>query len=196
MDRRVKKTRKAIKSAFLKLAQNSDINKIKVSELAELADINRKTFYLHYVDIFAVQEEIQEEFIKHTDFLANQISLVAYNDNVKGFIITLFDSLEIASEEFKEILDTKLYASIINAAKVEFKNLLIAEYIKFGGKNIEFLSYMFTFYASGTLDLFRDWFDNHIKVGRDEIIGLVCALLKEGEKVIDIDLPINKTPAI
>jgi len=192
MDRRVKKTRKAIKSAFLKLAQNSDINKIKVSELAELADINRKTFYLHYVDIFAVQEEIQKEFINHTDFLVNQISLVAYNDDVYSFVVSLFDALEIASEEFREILDTKLYASIINAAKIEFKNLLIEEYIKFGGKNVEFLSYMFTFYASGTLDLFRDWFDNQKEVNRDEVINLVCSLLKEGERVIDIKLPKDK----
>lgn len=189
MDRRVRKTRKAIKTAFLELAQNNDVNKIKISELAELADINRKTFYLHYIDVFAVQEEIQNEFIVQTDFLANQISLVAYNDDVYSFVDSLFNALETASEEFKSILDTKLYASIINAAKAEFKALLIQEYIRFGGKKVEFLSYIFTFYASGILDLFRDWFDHQENVSRKEVINLVCKLIKEGEGFVDITLP-------
>ncbi len=187
MDRRVKKTRKAIKQSFVKLAKDRDVKKIKVSELAELADINRKTFYLHYVDIFAVQEEIQEEFIRESDFLANQISLVVYNHDVKSFVENLFDTLEVASKEFYDILDTDLYASLIRRAKKEFKKSLIEEYIKLGGKNIEFLSYMFTFYASGILDLFKDWFLNKKDVRRDEIINLVCILLQEAEKVIDIE---------
>lgn len=190
MDRRVKKTRKAIKQAFLKLAKDSAVSKIKVSELAELADINRKTFYLHYVDVFAVEEEIQQEFITHTDFLANQISLAVYNHDIQSFVENLFDALEKASEEFRDILDTELYTSIIDVAKIEFKNTLIQEYIKLGGKNIEFLSYMFTFYASGTLDLFKDWFEHRATVNREEVIALVCSLVKEGEKIIDINFPI------
>ena len=192
MDRRVRKTRKAIKQAFLKLAKDSDVNKIKVSELAELADINRKTFYLHYVDIFAVQEEIQQEFITHTDFLANQISLAVYTHDLKSFVENLFDALEQASEEFRDILDTPLYTSIIGVAKIEFKQTLIQEYIKLGGKNIEFLSYMFTFYASGTLDLFKDWFEHRDTVNKEDVMNLVCRLVKEGEKIIDIKLPIKR----
>jgi AcrR family transcriptional regulator len=188
MDRRVKKTKSAIKQSFIKMAKNKDINKIKVSELAELADINRKTFYLHYVDIFAVKEEIQEEFIKQTDFLSNQISLVVYNHDLKSFVSNLFDLLELASEEFYEILDTDLYSSLINTAKKEFKKSLLKEYIKLGGKNVEFFSYMFTFYASGTLDLFEDWYKHKDIVSRDEVIELVCKLVVEGEQIIDIDI--------
>lgn len=192
MDRRVKKTRRAIKQAFLKLAKDSAVSKIKVTELAELADINRKTFYLHYVDIFAVEEEIQQEFITHTDFLANQISLAVYNHDIQSFVENLFDALEKASEEFKDILDTELYTSIIGVAKIEFKDTLIQEYIKLGGKNIEFLSYMFTFYASGTLDLFKDWFEHRSTVNKEEVMDLVCRLVKEGEKIIDIKFPVMK----
>lgn len=186
MDRRVKKTRKAIKQAFVTLAKQSDINKIKVSELAELADINRKTFYLHYVDIFAVQEELQEEFVKHTDFLANQISLVVYNHDIRSFVTNLFDMLELVSEEFTDILNTDLYTSLLNTAKKEFKKSLIEEYIKLGGQKVEFLSYMFTFYASGTLDLFKDWYMHKKYVSRDEVIDLVTTLLTETENIIDI----------
>ena len=50
-DRRVVRTRKAIMNAFDKLVSNSDVEKITVSAIAREADIDRKTFYLHYNSI-------------------------------------------------------------------------------------------------------------------------------------------------
>ncbi|GIN66561.1 MULTISPECIES: TetR/AcrR family transcriptional regulator [Bacillus] len=47
--------RRAIKEAFLKLLQEKDINKITVS------DLGRVTFYLHYKDIFDLDEQIENE---------------------------------------------------------------------------------------------------------------------------------------
>ena len=48
MDLRIQKTRAAIKSAFLELRRKKPIEKITVTELAKLAEINKATFYLHY----------------------------------------------------------------------------------------------------------------------------------------------------
>ena len=46
MDLRVKKTRRSIINAFLMLRANKPLEKITVKELAELAMINKATFYL------------------------------------------------------------------------------------------------------------------------------------------------------
>jgi len=46
-------------------------------ELSELADINRSTFYTHYCDIYAVAEEMAEEFIRHIPFSAGEIKSTA-----------------------------------------------------------------------------------------------------------------------
>ena len=46
-DKRIVKTRTAIKTAFLQLALEKDIGKITVSNITEKAEINRSTFYLH-----------------------------------------------------------------------------------------------------------------------------------------------------
>ena len=47
-DRRVVRTRKAIREAFFKLMENQDYHKITIASVAREADIDRKTFYLHY----------------------------------------------------------------------------------------------------------------------------------------------------
>ena len=45
MDRRIKYTKKVIKDTFLELMDEKDINKISISEICKISDINRATFY-------------------------------------------------------------------------------------------------------------------------------------------------------
>ena len=59
VDRRVIRTKKAIREAFAKLLTEKDINDITISDIAELADINRKTFYNYYDGIYQVVDEIE-----------------------------------------------------------------------------------------------------------------------------------------
>lgn len=63
MDLRVVKTKRSIKAAFLELRRKKPIEKITVKELADLAMINKGTFYLHYQDIYNLSDEIENEFI-------------------------------------------------------------------------------------------------------------------------------------
>ena len=51
IDRRVLKTRAAIKAALDKLVKEQGMDKLTVSALAREANIDRKTFYLHYDSI-------------------------------------------------------------------------------------------------------------------------------------------------
>jgi AcrR family transcriptional regulator len=50
VDRRTRRTRHALQSALLSLADEKDLETITVQEIADRADINRGTFYQHYRD--------------------------------------------------------------------------------------------------------------------------------------------------
>lgn len=63
-DRRVIKTEAAIKEAFVKLAAERDFKKITISALAAEANIDRKTFYLHYPSIDALMKSLAKEEAK------------------------------------------------------------------------------------------------------------------------------------
>ncbi|GKT04309.1 TetR/AcrR family transcriptional regulator [Furfurilactobacillus sp. WILCCON 0119] len=62
-DRRILRTQKNIKQAFTELLEQKPFDKITVAEVAELADINRRTFYLHYEDIYALLEQLELDLI-------------------------------------------------------------------------------------------------------------------------------------
>ena len=60
MDKRMEKTEKAIKEAFMALRKIKPLEKISIKELCEMAYINKSTFYSHYEDIYALSYVIEQ----------------------------------------------------------------------------------------------------------------------------------------
>ncbi len=54
-------TKEKIKDAFLTLYENNTIDRISIRKLADLAGVNRATFYSHYTDIYDLFERIKDE---------------------------------------------------------------------------------------------------------------------------------------
>lgn len=63
IDRRIVKSKRAMKDAVLSLMQDKDINEISISEVVRFADLNRGTFYKHYQYPEDILKEILNEVI-------------------------------------------------------------------------------------------------------------------------------------
>lgn len=63
MDLRVKKTRRAIRSAFYALLLEKPFEKITVKDITERAEINKTTFYAHYDTIYDLVDQLEEETV-------------------------------------------------------------------------------------------------------------------------------------
>ncbi|MDO4337142.1 MAG: TetR/AcrR family transcriptional regulator [Eubacteriales bacterium] len=64
MDLRVVRTKRSIINAFIELRAKKPLEKITVKELADLAFINKATFYQHYQDIYDLAETLENEAIE------------------------------------------------------------------------------------------------------------------------------------
>ncbi|MBR4262304.1 MAG: TetR/AcrR family transcriptional regulator C-terminal domain-containing protein [Bacilli bacterium] len=124
MDRRVKYTQKVIKDTFLSLLEKKDISNITVTEICEIADINRATFYRYYLDVYDLLKKIEDEFMDQiknsqpilnlTDYsvysFAHEILTIFYNNkklvnilfNTNNNMYFLNDVLEVAYEKCLE----------------------------------------------------------------------------------------------
>ncbi len=63
-DLRVVKTRENIKTTFCNMLKMRPVEKISVTELSRQAKINKSTFYLHYQDIYALYNEVRDDFLQ------------------------------------------------------------------------------------------------------------------------------------
>ncbi|WP_138752086.1 TetR/AcrR family transcriptional regulator [Paenibacillus sinopodophylli] len=65
VDRRVARTQEAIKKAFLELMSEKRFESIIIQDIADRANINRATVYLHYMDKFDLLDKIIKEHISN-----------------------------------------------------------------------------------------------------------------------------------
>ena len=86
MDKRIEKTKEAITQAYLTLQKEKTGNRITVSDIARKANIDRKTFYLHYDTVEDIVKEyardkvrkVMEEVIFEASLPAIRFTLTSY----------------------------------------------------------------------------------------------------------------------
>ena len=71
VDRRIRKTRRMLRECLTSLLKEKRVQDITVREIADMADINRGTFYLHYKDVFDLMEQIENELLKDLEDMLN-----------------------------------------------------------------------------------------------------------------------------
>ena len=91
-DRRVKRTKKALRDAFFTLLEEKNINQISVTELTSLADVNRATFYFYYTDLLDMLQQIQNEtYQMFEEILGNAPANIATVEGFTEYAENLFD---------------------------------------------------------------------------------------------------------
>ncbi|MDE9799022.1 TetR/AcrR family transcriptional regulator [Staphylococcus delphini] len=93
MDRRIRKTANAIKSALIHLLKTEPLDKITIQQIADTADVHRATFYQHYYDKYDLLNQIEYEVLEKMR--------VNFNDKAKQ--LKALNSVEEAAIVFKEI---------------------------------------------------------------------------------------------
>lgn len=115
MDLRVKRTKKSIINAFLQLCAKKPPERITVKELADLAEINKATFYLHYKDIYDLLEQLENDLFERVfDSIAHPNSVLS---EPRLFIRELVEGF-IANKELIDIIFGKTRRNVL-ADKIE-----------------------------------------------------------------------------
>lgn len=166
-DRRVNRTERAIKKAFIQLLNEKDLAKITVSEIANQADIGRGTFYTHYQDIYDLHQSIIDEVATKLLTIFKkyyQPALVSHN------FLPLFHALAnyIASQQDLLSFLTNQKNSMITVSYLQdrFKR----ELINYHEQETTLDQLVESVYGiSGIFGIFIDWLQGKIKASPTEL---------------------------
>lgn len=176
-DLRVRKTKMAIRSAFEDMICEMDYNEISIKELAARAMINRKTFYLHYQDLDALLEELQDEVAN--EFLKRNVSYRNMSD-IKHLIRVYFEAVTKQPLLHERLLCSGSYRPFsdeVNRRVMEHRRKANR-----GAFGLDELSenLVFAYYGANSSLLYRQWVEDGKKLPLEDLIDVATKLICDG----------------
>jgi AcrR family transcriptional regulator len=80
VDRRIAKSQIAIKNAVTELMSEKSFDDITIQDIADRADVNRGTIYLHYTDKYDLLDKMIEEHIENLRGLCQSASEMTFQE--------------------------------------------------------------------------------------------------------------------
>lgn len=172
-DRRIRRTKKALKNSLIILLEQKPMSKITVRELTELADINRGTFYLHYTDILALYNSIKDDFLTE---LINTIKPPM--DSPYIYYLNLFRFLEGHTEILKLLnQDASFTEQIIEVLK---KQHLENWMKRFSNSNRMHYEYFYCFAAEGSIGIIKKWIQTENRESPETMAQILSKFAESG----------------
>jgi AcrR family transcriptional regulator len=173
-DRRSLKTKKAICGAFAELLTEKELHKITVQEIADKADVNRVTFYKHYLDVYDLYDKLEEEILIELGMLILQLDELHSEEFFSCLIAYIFDNKVIFTMIFSPNGTNHLRDKFGRLMEGLFRKLISEQQKKdISDKKIEYLS---CYRAHGCIAMLEKWVHNNFMESKDFMIKTVSEI--------------------
>ena len=187
MDRRVVKTRKEIRKALLSLMEEKDFEVITILDITERANINRGTFYLHYIDKYDLLEKYEQELFEKLEHIA--VEYLKEDDTITEFfhkfhptIVHIFRCLQ----EERELLSILLKSRGIFAFQDRVKNAFIYMFRNYTPSKVNehlFLypiEFIALFGSSTFISVIQYWLQSDMKQTPEQLAKMITDIIFKG----------------
>lgn len=184
IDRRIVKTKRAINLALLQLLSEKKVDDITITELTAKADINRKTFYLHYTCVADVADELvaklNEQFRAALDSALSEDRVFVpakFFEYVSGKISEQPELFRAFCLEETCLYFTRAVGETVMATLMD----VYRSYTSASDASLRLsLSYM----VHGTLNIYLDWVRTPSALTLEEVTALALRFAEQGTALI------------
>lgn len=185
MDRRVRKTKDCLAKALIELLQTKNIHDVSVRELADKADINRGTFYLHYKDPYDMMSQMERETLQTLREILMAHHAREINDNPLVILEVLYDYVSEHTAWISLLLGENGTLSFINSLNDVVRSCCIDHWMEiFTKKEAKTYDYFCSFIVSGCVALVNDWLNSGMKESAEEMAILSRDIIRDGIRVL------------
>lgn len=167
IDRRVIKTKRAIRNAFVRLLAKKEIEKITVKEIADYADVDRKTVYNYYTGVYEILEELENELVSLFESATKQFSYAEEGEEGVFSVLTHFlkENLELCSLLMKIDERSRFIEKLVVYLRGRIKEAIESN------KSIPLskVNLATEYVTSGIFSVYRYWFNSDRKQSLEEV---------------------------
>lgn len=185
-DRRIRKTKNALKNGLAELLLEKSIGDISVRELTEKVDLNRGTFYLHYKDIFDLVEQIETEMFEELQYIIDSHPTKEMNGEPLPLLEDIFNFLKENSIMATALVSKNGDIAFVNKLKYLIKEKCFCDWEIFFNENKDdnIFNYFYNYLVSGCIGLFETWLNNGLKETPKEMAIIAQDFMLNGIKAI------------
>ena len=175
MDRRQRKTREAIFSAFTGLLSEKDLGQITVGQIIERADVGRATFYAHFETKDYLLKELCEELFCHIfdamDAEHSDHRHIFACDAPSSVFLHLFQHLAKNDNHISEFLSCRNNELFLQYFKCNLKKVVISQLAAFAARKSDRLpdEFWIDHIASTFVETVRWWIDKGMQESPETI---------------------------
>ena len=185
IDRRTLYTKNIIKNAILDLANKKNFDKITVTQVCKIAEINRGTFYLHYIDLYDALDDILDDIFENSSNIFEHLNIKSKKEN--GKCTYPLCSIIQENKQYKGLIfNDYLTSYIINRIILKNRDEFAKDISDICNLPKEFAEAIFTFQLNGCFAVNKLMSKNK-NVNCCEIRNIVDKFIEGGLKnIIDI----------
>ena len=180
-DRRIKRTKMLLQNALADLMLEKAVGKISVKELTQKADVNRSTFYLHYLDIYDMLEQMENEFVETIQGFFHDFFTPLPTSMPLTLFVNISEWLEQDKEYYVKLLRGSasgyIFEELESRIRDEFLTLL---YLIFLDEESLDLRTRVNFTVSGTVGVLRMWVMEGGNISLVELSETIDDILNNG----------------
>ena len=177
-DQRAKISKIILLEAFENLLKKKPLNKISVTELCKEANVNRGTFYNHYLDIVDFYNDIKKDFFNIINESVNETTTNNINKEkeiIFNILNNIYENKVISSIIVELTLNQDNLKELLNIGENKFIEYCKIYYPK---KTILEYKYFYTYSSIGTLSLISSWIKHNYDINVDSLANELIKLNK------------------
>lgn len=184
-DKRVLRTKNAIRKAFNQLVQTKEMSEISVSELTKAANITRSTFYMYYDSVAAVRDQIENEIFAYVDKVMSEQDWVQCMINPYPLLSTIGMEITKYDEYNRYILCSNNSGRLLDKVNGRVVVAFIS-YVKEKGIDIDAAraKYVAAFVSAGIGECFRIWYNHKSSLTLEELSRRISEIVTKGLEVL------------
>lgn len=158
-DKRVIRTKKAIRAALFKLLETKDLSAVTITELTQKANVNRRTFYTHYKNITEILEEIEGEFEESLLWLIRKFDINDYKESTYKLFVGLNELITVEFDFYFRLLRVDMRGTLTAKLKNIVKCTSDKALEQYCSKNSEEFKIISSFIVGGFINTYLEWHD-------------------------------------
>jgi Transcriptional regulator len=170
-DRRVRKTKKALKEGLAELMLEKELRNITVKELTDKADIHRATFYSHFLDVYDLYEQMENTAFEELSSIIVSDPTHTYN----GIFNVVINYVYHNGKMCRLFLDRTLNRSFYDRISIFLEEKYSEIYLFESGQSeiTEEWKYMVNYHMQGCLSIISRWVKDNFACPKEKIVEII-----------------------